>query len=201
MRRRWPYPRLLARISRIRLAAKHLAGLRALRRGGYRERGNTTAAGILATLVFLLISAGLVDLYNVQAARDFAYQAASDAALRGVSKGRDWGALYSGGQLALDKSVAEREARSGLSAALAARGITAYTADVRVLPDPGGGTVPGFPPVPWASQKGSSAWTATEPSVGVYVEIPVNVTFFGWVDGSGSLILHAFAAAGVAGRP
>ncbi|MFQ5886941.1 MAG: hypothetical protein ACE5II_06880, partial [Anaerolineae bacterium] len=55
-----------------------------------KERGQASVAGIMATLIFILITAGLVDLYRLQEVRSWAYQAASDAALAGVGSGRDY---------------------------------------------------------------------------------------------------------------
>ena len=160
------------------------------------RQGAAALWGALASLVLILAAAAVLDVYRLSTTRDWAYQVASDAALRGVSRGRDFASLTQSGSMRLDETIAREEAMSAAEAALAEKGIALYVLDVRVLPD--GGVEYGFPPVPRASQTGETSWSSTEPAVGVYLEISVPVAFFGWVNGSSSVPVHAFAAAALA---
>ena len=159
-------------------------------------RGAAALWGAMASLVLILAAAGVLDAYRLSTTRDWAYQVASDAALRGVSRGRDFASLTGGGVMKLDEGAAVYEAMSAASAALAEKGVSSYVLDARALPQ--GGTIYGFPPVARASQSGETNWSSTEPAVGVYLEVPVSVVFFGWVNGARTVPVHAFGAAGLA---
>jgi Flp pilus assembly protein TadG len=161
------------------------------------ERGNT-ALGFLIMLALIVLVAALADLYALLQAKTGAYQIATDAALQGVAYARDYGMLYSSGNMSLDPVAAEQQARSAVATAMAARGITGYVVEVRVLPHPGGGTINDFPPVAQAAPDHSTTWTTTEPSVGVYVQVPVPVFFARIINGRDELPIHAFASAGLA---
>lgn len=137
------------------------------------RKGQTAVWGFLVMLVLIAIASGLVDIYRLYAARNWAYSAAQEAALAGASRGRDWSALLSGDALRLDSTVARAEAESVLTAELAARGIHGYHLDVRVLPEAGGGSLAGFPPRPVRLGESLGAWSSPEPAVGVYLEVPV----------------------------
>ncbi len=152
--------------------------------------------GVLASLVLILAAAAVLDVYRLSTTRNWAYQIASDAALRGVGRGRDFASLAASGVMSLDEGAAVYEAMSAASAALAEKGISRYVLDARALPL--GGTVYGFPPVPRASQSGEGHWSSPEPAVGVYLEISVPVVFFGWVNGASDVPVHAFGAAALA---
>jgi len=162
------------------------------------QRGQATVAGIMTTLILILITAGLVDLYRLQEVRSWAYQAASDAALAGAGSGRDYGRFMATGVISLDEEVAIEAARERIEEEMAARGIAQYVVDIRVLPDPEGGVIPGYPPVPRASQWNVSSWSEGEPSVGVFLVVPVETHLFGLIDGNRPIEVHVFAAAGVA---
>ncbi len=159
-------------------------------------RGAAALWGAMASLVLILVAAAVLDEYRLSTTRDWAYQVASDAALRGVSRGRDFASLTGTGVMKLDEGAAVYEAMSAASAALAEKGVSSYVLDARALPQ--GGTIYGFPPVARASQSGETDWSSTEPAVSVYLEVPVPVAFFGWVNGARSEPVHAFAAAGLA---
>jgi len=159
-------------------------------------RGAATLWGAMASLVLILAAAAVLDVYRLSATRDWAYQVASDAALRGVSRGRDFASLTGTGVMSLDEGAAVYEAMSAASAALAEKGMSSYVLDARALPQ--GGIIYGFPPVPRASQSGEGNWSSPEPAVGVYLEVPVPVVFFGWVNGAKVVSVHAFAAAALA---
>lgn len=161
-----------------------------------RRQGAATLWAIMATLVLVLAAAAVLDVYRLATTRNWAYQLASDAALQGVSRGRDFVSLTADGSMRLDEAAAVREAISVAEQGLAARGLSGYVLEVRVLPE--GGVEPGFPPVARASQSGEVDWSSSAPAVGVYLEVAVPVTFFGWVDGADTVPVHAFAAAALA---
>ena len=52
------------------------------------RKGQTALWGFLAMLVLIAIASGLVDIYRLYAARNWAYSAAQEAALTGASRGR-----------------------------------------------------------------------------------------------------------------
>lgn len=162
------------------------------------QRGQASVAGIMATLILILITAGLVDLYRFQEVRSWAYQAASDAALAGAGSGRDYGRFMATGVISLDEEVAIEAARERIEEEMARRGIVEYMVEIRALPDPEGGVIPGYPPVPRASQWNVSSWSEGEPSVGVFLIIPVETYLFGLINGNRPIEVHVFAAAGVA---
>lgn len=163
-----------------------------------KERGQASVAGIMATLILILITAGLVDLYRLHEVRSWAYQAASDAALAGVGSGRDYAYFMATGMISLDEGVAIQAARERVQEEMAARGIVEYVVDIRALPDPEGGSIPGYPPVPRASQWNVTSWSESEPSVGVFLVVPVETYLFGLINGNQPIQVHVFAAAGVA---
>jgi hypothetical protein len=164
------------------------------------RRGQSFAAGILLVTLFALITGAVYDVYNLTATRAWAYRAAGKAALAGVQVGRDYSYYMSTGDIALDAVTAEAAAADLAHHALSDRGLTGHTLEVEVLPWPGGGTVSGFPPVGRANQFGGTSWTALEPSVGVYLAVPVHTVFFGLVNDGGPVMVHVFAAAGVVKR-
>ncbi len=162
------------------------------------QRGQASVAGVVATVIVILITAGLVDLYRLQEVRSWAYQAASDAALAGASSGRDYAHFMATGVISLDEGVAIEAARERVQEEMAARGIVEYTVDIRAVADPEGGTIPGYPPVARASQWNVSSWNESEPSVGVFLVVPVETYLFGLINGNRPIQVHVFAAAGVA---
>ena len=164
------------------------------------ERGSATLAGVLFSLILIVLAAAIVDVYRIQDIRTFTYSAANDAALRGASFGRDWNRFTTTGQLGLNETVATNTATNALTALMQMRRLTDYTYQVKVLPDPGGGTVSHFPPVARAELKGRADWTETQPAVGVYVQVTVPTLLFGLIDGNQPIQVHAFAAAGVVAK-
>jgi hypothetical protein len=161
------------------------------------RRGQSAVWGLLAILVFVTVAGGLVDIYRLYAARNWAYSIAQEAALAGASRGRDWSAVLNYGLIQLDQFVASSEAQKVVNSAMQARGITEYTSSIRVLPDPFGGTVSGFPPHPVRLGESLSDWSSNEPAVGVYLEVQVQWTILNlfWID---SKVVRVFASAGVA---
>ena len=160
------------------------------------RKAQSAVWGLLSILVLVLIAAGLVDIYRLYAARNWAYSVAQEAALAGASRGRDWNAVFSTGLIQLDQAIANSEAENVVNSAMLARGITGYTTSIRVLPDPFGGTVSDFPPRPVRLGESLGDWSSNEPAVGVYLEVPVQWTILDifWID---LKTVRVFASAGV----
>jgi hypothetical protein len=161
------------------------------------RRAQSLVWGFLAMLVFVAVAAGLVDIYRLYAARNWAYSVAQEAAMTGASRGRDWSSITSGGDMRLNSNVAKDEAQKMVTAELSARGISQYVLDVRVLPDSTGGAVAGFPPRHVRLGSGLGNWSSNEPAVGVYLEVPVNWLMLDMLNTQVKTI-RVFAAAGVA---
>ena len=138
------------------------------------RKAQSVVWGFLAIMIFVAVAAGLVDVYRLYAARNWAYGVAQEAALTGASLGRDWSSVTGGGTMHLNAATAKDEAQKLVAAEMAARGIFQYSMDVRVLPDAGGGSVSGYPPTPVRLGSGLGNWSSDEPAVGVYLEVPVN---------------------------
>jgi hypothetical protein len=162
------------------------------------EQGNASIAGIFSTLILMVLSAAIVDVYRIQDTRTFAYSAANDAALRGASLGRDWDQFTGTGEMYLDPSIATDAAQNALEQVMQVRGIAHFQYQIGVIPYPGGGTfnLPA-PCVPRASMWNTTTWTETRPAVGVCVQVQVPTILFGLVNGNQSVTVNAFAAAGV----
>jgi hypothetical protein len=156
--------------------------------------------GLLLFLVLVLAAGVVVDVYELFAVRNWAYSVAQEAALRGVSRGRDWGTgtipnRGSSPQLTLVAATAHDEALALASVEMSARGIVGYQVDVRVLPNPAGGTISGYPPRT-VRLGGTGDWSSPEPAVGVYLEVPVQLQLLDFL-GLGVQSVHVFAAAGI----
>jgi len=155
-------------------------------------------------LIFVLITTALVDVYLLFEARNWSYQVAQQAALIGVSMGRDWSgvSVASGGcdgpaPVLLKATVAQNVAVQYVNAAAAYRELEAYTFDVRVIEDVEGSTLSSYPPRPIRLGSGLGNWSSEEPAVGVYFSFPVS-TFLLSLVGRSSVPVHAFASAAVA---
>lgn len=160
------------------------------------RKAQSAVWGLLAILVLVIIAGGLVDIYRLFAARNWAYSVAQEAALAGASRGRDWDVVINTGFIQLDSTVSRSEALNVVASAMQIRGIVGYSVDVQVLPDPSGGTIPGFPPRPVRMGETLGDWSSDEPAVGVYLEVPVDWTLldiFGVVPKE----VRVFASAGV----
>ncbi len=173
-----------------------------------REKGQITILGVFVTLIFFLIAAALVDVYTLLEARNWGYQAAQQAALAGVSAGRDWSqgtvdvaeGCLGPGAIELDAAIARSTTIQVLASEMNGRGVMGYSHDVRVLPDHDGGSVEGYPPRPRRLGEGRGDWSAEEPSVGVYLTFPVSTFLMSAFVGRSSVQLKVFAAASV-GQP
>ncbi len=161
------------------------------------RRGQSAVWGFLAMFVFIAVAAGLVDLYRLYAARNWAYSVAQEAAMAGVSRGRDWSAITVDGQMRLNAAIARDEAERLVTTEMTARGITGYTMDIRVLPELGGGSIPGYPLRPVRLGNSLGEWQSDEPAVGVYLEVPVNWLLLDRLNIAVKTV-RVFAAAGVA---
>jgi hypothetical protein len=161
------------------------------------RRAQSAVWGFLAMLVFIAIASGLVDLYRLFAARNWAYSVAQEAAMAGASRSRDWSAVATGGEIRLVEAIASHEAEQLVRAEMTARGISGYTIDIRVLPEPNGGSLAGYPPNPVRLGNVLGEWQSDEPAVGVYLEVPVDWLLLDRLDISVRTV-RVFAAVGVA---
>lgn len=164
------------------------------------EGGQAVLAAMVLTMIVALIAGGLVDVYRLQEARNWAYRAAEAAALAGATLGRDLSPVYDPvmGQPRVDVSRGRSQARDVLRASLNRRGVSGASYRIEVLE--WGGTVPGFPPVARADMWGASDWSCSDPAVGVYLEVPVETWLLGLAVGDNPVTVHAFAAAAVTER-
>lgn len=163
-----------------------------------REHGQIAAIAALGLLIFTILAAGLVDVYRLQAARNWAYRVAEAAALNGAAQGRDFSTIYTAGQARLVVDRALDGARQVLDDSIARYGLIDVTYQLAAS-EWGREEFPGFPPVPRADLWGSAYWQTDEPAVGVYIEVRVP-TFLLGVLGNDSVQIHAFAASGVGSR-
>jgi hypothetical protein len=168
-----------------------------------KESGQVAVQAVLLVLLFFLLATGLVDGYLLLEARNWGYQAAQQAALAGVSQGRDWANLASppclGGPvpIRLVSSTAQQVATTLLKQEMALRGMTSgYTYDIRVLPDYEGGTVSGYPPIPVRLGAGRGTWSSQEPAVGVSLSFPVSTFLLSFV-GRPTVQIVVFASSAV----
>ena len=163
----------------------------------HERRAQSAVFGFLLILVLVAVAAGLVDVYRLFAARNWAYQVAQEAAMTGASRARDWSSVATTGDIRLDPVAAQQDATELVTTEMTARGITDYALDVRVLPDPTGGAIADYPPVPVRLGAGRGSWVSSEPAVGVYLAVPVHwmmLDSFGIVGKT----VNVFASAGVA---
>ena len=167
-----------------------------------RERGQVAVQAVLLILLFILLATVLVDVYSMLEARNWGYQIAQQAALAGVSQGRDWNSLATppctGGPapIRLVSSTAQNAAINILEREMVFRGISYAVYDVRVLPDYDGGSIAGFPPSTVRLGAGRGDWSVTEPSVGVYLTFRVSTFLMSFV-GRPTVDISVFASAGV----
>jgi hypothetical protein len=161
------------------------------------RKAQSAVWGLLAILVLVAIGGGLVDIYRLYAARNWAYSVAQEAAMAGASRGRDWSSVTGGGAIRLVSATAQSEAQRLVATEMSNRGVSQYVVDVRVLSSPTGGSITGYPPNPVRMGTGLGNWSSSEPAVGVYLEVPVS-----WLmlDMLGNLpkTVRVFASAGVA---
>jgi hypothetical protein len=167
-----------------------------------KERGQVAVQAVLLVMLFVLLASVLVDAYVLLEARNWGYQAAQQAALAGVSQGRDWSSLSnppcSGGSapIKLVASTAQQAATTLLQQEMTLRGIGNYSYDIRVLPAYSGGTVSGYPPIPVRLGAARGTWGSTEPAVGVYLSFPVSTFLLSFV-GRPTVQIEVFASAAV----
>lgn len=161
------------------------------------RKAQSAVIGLLFILVLIMIASGLVDIYRLYAARNWAYQVAQEAALAGASRGRDWSSVIATGKIRLDGETAVQEAQAIVQNEMNSRQIVGYNVDIRALPEPNGGTIPGYPPQPVRLGNGRGEWSSDEPAVGVYLTMPVNWLLLDHLGIVGKSVA-VFAAAGVA---
>ncbi|MBU2609858.1 MAG: hypothetical protein KJ606_02760 [Chloroflexi bacterium] len=167
-----------------------------------KQRGQVAVLGAVLIMLFVLLAAVLIDAYALLEARNWGYRAAQQAALSGISNGRDWASLdpppCAGGPppMRLASGAAQNAAINLLQQEMTLRGISNYTHDVRVLPDYGGGSIAGYPPLPTRLGAGRGNWTSNEPAVGVYLSFPVSTFLMSFI-GRPTVQISVFASAGV----
>jgi hypothetical protein len=161
------------------------------------RRAQSAVWGLLTVIILIAIAAGLIDIYRLYSVRNWAYSVAQEAAMTGASRGRDWSTVISSGDIHLNPDTARQEADHTVAVEMNNRGISDYQEDIRVLPDPGGGEIAGFPPRPVRLGLGRGHWTSSQPAVAVYLSLPVD-----WVilDSLGIVpkSVSVFASAGIA---
>ena len=164
------------------------------------ESGQIAVLIVVLSMLFIGLAGALIDVYVLLEARNWAYQAAQQAALVGVSKGREWPGITSDRgclePMTLNEGTARSEAESLLQKEMSLRGISDYDHEVRVLPDASGGSVSGFPPETVRLGEGRGDWSASEPSVGVYLSFLVQ-TFLLPFFGRPQVQLDVFAAGSI----
>src|SRR3972149_384801 len=85
------------------------------------ELGGASVAGLLFTLLLMVLAAAIVDVYRLADTRTFAYSAANDAALRGASFGRDWDEFTATGDMRLDPYAATSAAQNAIEQVVSTR--------------------------------------------------------------------------------
>ncbi len=167
-----------------------------------KQRGQVAVFGAVLIMLFVLLAAVLIDAYALSEARNWGYRAAQQSALSGISSGRDWASLdplpCAGGPppMRLVSATAQSAAVSLLQQEMTLRGVSNYSYDVRVLPDYGGGSIAGYPPLPTRLGAGRGNWTSNEPAVGVYLSFPVSTFLMSFI-GRPTVQISVFASAGV----
>ena len=161
------------------------------------KKAQSVVWGLLTILILLAIAGGLVDIYRLYTARNWAYAVAQEAALSGASRGRDWSKATSAGSVSLVSATAQSTAEGVVKTEMTTRGIQGYSLDVRVLPDPTGGSVPNYPPRPVRLGESRGYWSTNEPAVGVYLTVPVSWLLLDTL-GITPQSVAVFASAGVA---
>jgi len=164
------------------------------------ESGQVAVLIVILAMLFISVAGALIDVYVLLEARNWAYQASQQAALVGVSKGREWSGITSNRgclePMTLNAGTARSEAESLLQQEMDLRGITNYDHDVRVLPGATGGSISGFPPQTVRLGEGRGIWSSSEPSVGVYLSFPVQ-TFLMPFFGRPQVQINVFAAGSI----
>lgn len=153
------------------------------------------AGAAIVLLIFALLAAGLVDVYRLQALRNWAYRTAESAALTGAAQGRDFSTVYTHGQLRLDPNRGLAAARQVLDDAILRAGLAEVTYQLAAS-EWGQEEFPGFPPVARADLWGSADWQTGEPAIGVYIEARLPTFLLGLL-GTEAVTIHVFAASGV----
>jgi len=164
------------------------------------EEGQIAVLVAILAMLFVGLASALVDVYVLLEARNWGYQAAQQAALAGVSKGRNWSGMTSDRSclepMRLNVNTARITAEDILQKEMSLNSVSDYDFDVRVLSDPRGGSVADFPPETVRLGSGRGTWSANEPSVGIYLSFPVQ-TFFMAFFGRSEVQIEVFAASSV----
>ena len=164
------------------------------------EHGQIASLVAVLSMLFIGVAGALIDVYVLLEARNWGYQAAQQAALVGIAKGREWSGITTNRgclePMTLNAGTARTEAENLLQMEMNLRGISDYDHEVRVLPDAAGGSVAGFPPETVRLGEGHEGWSMSEPSVGVYLSFPVG-TFLMPFFGRPQVQIDVFAASSI----
>ncbi len=160
----------------------------------WRDRRGNAALGWMAALLLILCVGAVYDVYAAYHYRTWGYQVTGEAARYAVLQGS--GLNYASGDAGLAPDVANKAAQDFLRSRLAEQGITDYAFQTQVVVAALGGSVPGFPPVAYASLDGQPM-TVSGPGVGVYLEFSFPTAWLSLV-GRDRYRLHVFSAAELA---
>ncbi len=174
---------------------------------------------VVIILLFIFAATALLDVFNLEVARNWGYRVAQDAAIAGSTytptrwvffqptvdpladtpTPRPDGCMASLPVQLNGVDDAKSAAEDMLKHEMALRGIapSQYDYDIRVLPDVNGGTMVNFPPVPVRLGALRGNWSSAHAAVGVYLSFRVS-TFMMSIVGRSTVEIHVFAAAEVA---
>jgi hypothetical protein len=183
-----------------------------------KRRGQVAVLAAILILLFVLVTCGLIDVYHAEETRNWAYRAAQQAAMAGVSKGRNWelvqatpdpavptpdaakGECADAPLMDLHYDDAYAAARSRLIQEIEFRGIQGYAFDIRVIASALGGSEPGFPPATVRLGDERGHWQTNRPAVGVYLTFPTNTFLLSFI-GIRQIPIYVFSAAEVVQPP
>jgi hypothetical protein len=180
--------------------------------------GQISVLAAVLILLFVLVTCGLIDVYHAEETRNWAYRAAQQAAMAGVSKGRNWelvqatpdpsiptpdaslGECADAPLMNLNYDDAYAAARGRLIQEMAFRGVTGYAYDIRVITSALGGSEVGFPPNAVRLGDGRGHWQTSRPAVGVYLTFQADTFLLSFI-GIRQIPIYVFSAAEVVQPP
>jgi hypothetical protein len=183
-----------------------------------RRRGQLSVLAAVLILMFVLVTCGLIDVYHAEETRNWAYRVAQQAAMAGVSKGRNWdlvqatpdpavptpdagkGECADAPLMDLNSDDAYVAARGRLVQEMEFRGVTGYAYDIRVISSALGGFEPGFPPDAVRLGEARGHWQTSRPAVGVYLAFSTDTFLLSFI-GIRQIPIYVFSAAEVVQPP
>jgi hypothetical protein len=182
------------------------------------NRGQIAVLAAVLILLFVLVTCGLIDVYHAEETRNWAYRAAQQAAMAGVSKGRNWdlvlavpdplkstpdpskGECENAPWMDLKMEDAYSAAQTRLVQEIGFRNVTGYHHEIRVIPSALGGAESDFPPNAVRLGQSRGHWQTNRPAVGVYLAFSVDTYLLSFI-GIGKIPIEVFAAAEVVQPP